>query len=475
MRRVLFVLVFGFSLSALPMLAFAQTDDAPTQPTDPTPVEFVPRYHTVAEGESLYFIATFYGVTQESMQIANNIADPTLLFVGQQLLIPAADGEIVPTNYAASFGEDIDIIAEKFGATPQEILRENHLLSPSSIVGGRPIRVFSRTGSSTPADAPGLPHVVQAGETLANIAARYGLTAAAIMQANDLQDGLSLYTGMRLRIPTFTEDDYADIPGLWQDVRFNNFPIRQGDTVALYIEYLEPGTPFGRMTSASGELIPLRFIPEGDGYTTLIGFDAFAQPGEWKLVVGGEGDARPWDLFETEFVVASAGFGTQYIPIADDVELRNTENTFLNTIFIDSNPEPYWTDVFRIPITGSVSAGYGDARSYDNGPIYAFHSGIDFRGNIGTPIYSPAEGIVVFADELGLRGNALIVDHGMGVMTGYYHLNSFDVAVGDTVEPLQQIATGGDTGLSTGPHLHWDLRVWGKAVHPTRWLERLFP
>ncbi|MEM8858573.1 MAG: M23 family metallopeptidase, partial [Chloroflexota bacterium] len=175
------------------------------------------------------------------------------------------------------------------------------------------------------------------------------------------------------------------------------------------------------------------------------------------------------------FLVNGAGFGLQNIPLDDNRELRASENTFLNTIFIESNPEPYWTDVFRIPITGTVSAGYGDARSYNNGPIYAFHSGIDFRGSIGTPIYSPAEGIVVFADFLELRGNAVIIDHGMGVMTAYYHLLNFNVEVGDVVEPQQRIASGGNTGLSTGPHLHWDLRVWGKAVHPTRWLERLFP
>ncbi len=475
MRRVLIVFVFGLLLSAYPLVAFAQTDDTPVEPVDSEPVEFVPRYHTVAEGESLYFIATFYGVTQEAMEIANNIIDPTLLFVGQQLLIPAADGEIVPANYAPRFGENLDIIAEGFGATPTEIIRENYLLSPDSVIGGQPLRVFSRTGSSTPGEAPGLGHIVRPGETLATVSAKYGLTQAAIMQANSLTDDLRVHVGQRLRIPTGSETNYTAIPGLWQELSFSNFPIRQGDTVAVYVEYLEPGTPFGRITSPAGELIPIRFLPQDEGFTALIGFDAFSEPGNWKLIIGGEGDARPWDTFETDFVVGSAGFGTQYIPIDDDQQLRNTENTFLNAIFIDSNPEPLWTDVFRIPITGTVSAGYGDARSYNNGPIYAFHSGIDFRGNIGTPIFSPAEGVVVFADELGLRGNALIVDHGMGVMTGYYHLNSFNVAVGDTVEPLQQIATGGDTGLSTGPHLHWDLRIWGKAVHPTRWLERLFP
>ncbi|MEM9776767.1 MAG: LysM peptidoglycan-binding domain-containing M23 family metallopeptidase [Chloroflexota bacterium] len=479
MRRVLFVLACAVSLLLSTTIALAQTDDAQPEPVEPEPTitatEFVPRYHTVESGETLFFIATFYGVTQEALEIANNISDPTLLFVGQQLLIPAAEGQIVPANYAPQFGETAELIAEKFGAFPQEIVRENYLISPDSLVSGQPIRVFSRTGSDTPGDAPGLPHIVEAGETVFEIAAFYGLNMRAIMDTNGLEEPVLLYPGQRLRIPVTTDEDYHDLPGLWEDVRLDNMPIVQGDTVAVYVEYLEEGTPSGRMTSPSGELTPLRFVPEGDGFVTLVGFDAFSEPGDWSIRVAGEGAARPWEPFEAEFVVNGAGFGIQNIPLDDNRELRATENTFLNAIFIDSNPEPYWTDVFRIPITGSVSAGYGDARSYNNGPIYAFHSGIDFRGSIGTPIYSPAEGIVVYSDFLELRGNAVIIDHGMGVMTAYYHLLSADVEVGDVVEPQQQIAAGGNTGLSTGPHLHWDLRVWGRAVHPTRWLERLFP
>ncbi|MEM8860041.1 MAG: LysM peptidoglycan-binding domain-containing protein, partial [Chloroflexota bacterium] len=418
MRRVLFVLACVVSFLLSVTIALAQTDDAQPEPVEPEPTiaatEFVPRYHIVAEGETLFFIATFYGVTQESLEIANNIIDPTLLFVGQQLLIPAAEGQIVPVNYAPQFGETADLIAEKFGAFPQEIIRENYLISPNSIVSGQPIRVFSRTGSDSPGDAPGLPHIVQAGETLSLIATTYGLTIRSIMATNDLDEPVILYPGQRLRIPLTTVEDYHELPGLWEDVRMENMPIRQGDTVALYVQYQEEGVPSGRVTSPSGELIPLRFIPEGEGFVTLVGFDAFAEPGDWSIRISGEGTARPWEPFEAEFLVNGAGFGLQNIPLDDNRELRASENTFLNTIFIESNPEPYWTDVFRIPITGTVSAGYGDARSYNNGPIYAFHSGIDFRGSIGTPIYSPAEGVVVFADFLELRGNAVIIDHGMG-------------------------------------------------------------
>ncbi|MFT5195140.1 MAG: murein DD-endopeptidase MepM/ murein hydrolase activator NlpD [Cellvibrionaceae bacterium] len=483
MYRVLAGFTCGLILLIHPLIALAQTD--PPEPIDPapttTPIEFIPRYHTVDEGETLYFIAAFYAVSEDALQIANEIIDPTLLFVGQQLLIPAADGQIVPATYAIKLGDSSELIAEKFGAVSSEIIRENHLLSPDSLIPGLPLKVFSRTGSEAPAETLGQAHIVQTGETMAHIASGYGLTVSSIKRANNLVDPFYLYQGQRLRIPTLLSTGYTSLPGLWKEIRFDNIPIKQGDTVALYVEYLEPGTPRGRIVSASGEFIPLRFIPTGGGFTTLIGFDAFATPGMWELVIDGEGAARPWDTFSTEFLVADSGFGTQFITLSSEFndllapELRAAEDAFLETIFTESNPEPYWTDVFRIPVTSTVSAGYGDGRSYNDGPVTVFHSGIDFEGTIGTPIYSPAEGKIVFVGPLELRGNAIIIDHGMGVMTAYYHLASFDVELGDVVEARQKIADGGNTGLSTGPHLHWDLRVWGKAVHPTRWLERLFP
>jgi murein DD-endopeptidase MepM/ murein hydrolase activator NlpD len=118
-----------------------------------------------------------------------------------------------------------------------------------------------------------------------------------------------------------------------------------------------------------------------------------------------------------------------------------------------------------------ISAPYGDARSYNQGPVEIFHTGTDFIGAIGTPIYAPAAGQVVFSNTLSIRGNTLIIDHGLGLMTGYYHLSSIHVAEGDLVEAGQLIAEGGSTGLSTGPHLHWELRIKNVALDGMQWIE----
>jgi murein DD-endopeptidase MepM/ murein hydrolase activator NlpD len=104
-----------------------------------------------------------------------------------------------------------------------------------------------------------------------------------------------------------------------------------------------------------------------------------------------------------------------------------------------------------------------------------YHTGVDFSGGVGTPILAPAPGKVVFAGALELRGNTVVLDHGLGVMTAYFHLSEIFVTPGQQVSTAQPIAAGGSTGLSTGPHLHWDVRVNNVPVNGLQWTEQTFP
>ncbi len=132
--------------------------------------------------------------------------------------------------------------------------------------------------------------------------------------------------------------------------------------------------------------------------------------------------------------------------------------------------------MFQVPLTTTiVSAGYGGRRSYNGGPVEIYHTGIDYAAAAGTTVLAPAAGVVVFSDVLELRGGTLIIDHGLGVMTGYYHLSERLVEPGQAVTAGQPIARVGSTGLSSGAHLHWDLRIMNVTVDPARWTERVFP
>jgi murein DD-endopeptidase MepM/ murein hydrolase activator NlpD len=98
------------------------------------------------------------------------------------------------------------------------------------------------------------------------------------------------------------------------------------------------------------------------------------------------------------------------------------------------------------------------------------HRGIDYSAPTGTPIRAAAPGVVTWAGEQGSYGELVIVDHGNGVETRYAHQAWVDVAVGDTVNAGDVIGAVGSTGRSTGPHLHFELRVGGEAIDPQPWM-----
>ncbi len=119
---------------------------------------------------------------------------------------------------------------------------------------------------------------------------------------------------------------------------------------------------------------------------------------------------------------------------------------------------------------GLAGGGRGRAAVFDAG-----FDGVDFGGGIGAPIYAPAAGTVVLAEPLAVRGNAVLIDHGLGLIIGYWHQNQLVVSEGQQVERGDLIGYIGNTGLVTGPHLHWELRLHGIAVNPLQWVRESIP
>jgi murein DD-endopeptidase MepM/ murein hydrolase activator NlpD len=90
-------------------------------------------------------------------------------------------------------------------------------------------------------------------------------------------------------------------------------------------------------------------------------------------------------------------------------------------------------------------------------------------------VVAPAAGTVVLAEPLVVRGNAVVIDHGAGQYTGYWHLSQLVASAGQSVKPGDLIGLVGTTGLSTGNHLHWEMRLHGVAVDPLQWVQQVFP
>jgi murein DD-endopeptidase MepM/ murein hydrolase activator NlpD len=159
---------------------------------------------------------------------------------------------------------------------------------------------------------------------------------------------------------------------------------------------------------------------------------------------------------------------------AIDQESIAQERARLFEIWDVAAPIAHWDGSFQEPIRSYVylSAPYGARRSYNGGPYRTYHEGVDYAAYGGTPVYAAASGTVVVAEFLYVRGGAVIVDHGWGVYTGYYHMSDVAAEVGQWVEAGQHIGGVGTTGLSTGNHLHWDLLVGGVWVDGLAWLEQ---
>jgi len=137
-----------------------------------------------------------------------------------------------------------------------------------------------------------------------------------------------------------------------------------------------------------------------------------------------------------------------------------------------SAPEMLWKDAFQPLGNAAIESRFADNRTY-------FHKGkeVDRQVHLGfdlavtehIPVVAANNGIVLFAGYLGIYGNCVIIDHGLGVQSLYAHLSSIDVKPGDRVEKGRQLGRSGTTGLAGGDHLHFTMLVGGRPVNAVEW------
>jgi murein DD-endopeptidase MepM/ murein hydrolase activator NlpD len=159
--------------------------------------------------------------------------------------------------------------------------------------------------------------------------------------------------------------------------------------------------------------------------------------------------------------------------LAINGELREKNADRIASFAGQTAPELLWRGVVFHPFTNSaVESAFADQRTY----IYRgrevdrqVHLGFDLASLAGAPVVAANRGKVLFADELGIYGNCVIVDHGMGVQSLYAHFSSLEVQAGQTVEKEQTLGRSGMTGLAGGDHLHFTMLLNGRMVNPIEW------
>ena len=139
-------------------------------------------------------------------------------------------------------------------------------------------------------------------------------------------------------------------------------------------------------------------------------------------------------------------------------------------IYNHSTKKSYITSKFIAPMQSKITSSFGKARVY-NDTLKGYHSGTDYRAKIGTPIISSNSGKVVLVKDRFYSGGSIIIDHGHGIYTCYYHMSKFYVRKNELIAKGQVIGLSGVSGRVTGPHLHFSARVSGEQVDPLQLIE----
>ncbi len=158
------------------------------------------------------------------------------------------------------------------------------------------------------------------------------------------------------------------------------------------------------------------------------------------------------------------------LALMDDI-LLDKEREILYAVLDNPRSSPPSLN-FRLPLKGSIVSSFGIHRVY-SGLWDDYHWGVDISAEEGTPVLAAEAGEVVLVEELYSRGNTIVVDHGGGLFTLYYHLSEFIVGTGEMVQKGQEIGLVGMTGAVTGPHLHWEARQGRTPINPLLFLVRI--
>ncbi|MFN3266423.1 MAG: M23 family metallopeptidase, partial [Deinococcales bacterium] len=151
-------------------------------------------------------------------------------------------------------------------------------------------------------------------------------------------------------------------------------------------------------------------------------------------------------------------------------------NTLLNAAHTKAlSTVRLWTKPFIFPRPPVFTSPFAQARFYKKNDVLNYHYGQDIAGKIGDPIYATNDGIVEVAGVYPIRGGLTGINHGAGLVSLYFHQSQILVKIGQRVKRGQLIGKVGNTGFSTAPHLHWEMRIRAEATDPKQWVDRLFP
>ena len=219
--------------------------------------------------------------------------------------------------------------------------------------------------------------------------------------------------------------------------------------------------------------IPMSLNSAGKAYEGLLAVDLEAKPAKYQVKVQGTDPVGKSLDGASSLEVKKVPFKTQTLSLPSSMvdldpktlERVNGESKRIEALFQRTRKDKLWKGRFLQPVQGEISTPFG-LRRVINGQKKSPHSGVDLRAEAGTPVLASNSGSVILVDDFFFSGKSVILDHGQGIYSMYFHLLETLVREGEKISRGDVLGQVGSTGRSTGPHLHWGFRAQGAKVDP---------
>jgi murein DD-endopeptidase MepM/ murein hydrolase activator NlpD len=226
------------------------------------------------------------------------------------------------------------------------------------------------------------------------------------------------------------------------------------------------------------------FYPSGPGMlTTIVGADVEAKPGSSKIFLKATDSSGNEHYREISFKTKAKAFRKESFNVPpnfdrmspETIEEIRREQAAFTRVFAAPNPDRMWNGSFVRPVPHEASASSFGFRRIINGIRRAPHTGTDLSAPMGTEVMASNHGRAVLVGNFFFAGGSVVLDHGGGLFTMYFHLSEFRVEEGAMVKKGDVVALSGATGRVTGPHLHWGARLLNARIDPLELLKKISP
>ncbi len=373
-----------------------------------------------------------------------------------------SSGEII---HVVALGDTWTALAHRYGSSPAELVAQAEGMNPHRQPAiGSTLQIAASEERSGRLLRPSTGGLLE-------LAARHGRNPWAIARQNNLSHPYvpPLYTAVFLpggSVPP------RDLPPGFKHLALSSESATPGEALGLrgrlsasgFLHVSLEGESF-LVTERGGRMVAVgatsAFFPPGQ---PLLSIQVAGQPLWEQPIVFGEGQ---WTWEQVTFNDTA---------VLDPDEIRR-ERERLQEVWDTVTPQAFWQGDFQLPIADyvEITSLYGARRSVNGGPYNTYHEGADFSAYGGSEVRAPAAGQVALAETLSIRGGSVILDHGLGLHSGYYHLSAVHVSPGQSVEKGDLIGEVGSTGRSTGNHLHWDLLAGRTWIDPLQFTESDLP